>query len=595
MCLVVMPSAAGTARAGDLVPITGAAPAAAAPRSPALVPIDAAAVGRGSMPQSGVVPLASSASLPGPAPVASGLPPLRPITMPMLPHTIGPERVTAAQHDPGASAPQVPLATIRSIPLPPVEPSRTAGLAALGLAPIQPGQPLRSLPVVEQPRLPPATPQPPVAAAAPAVASLPVPRPISYAPVPIPAQPSLMRPAPSAPQVAAAPLPPPLPVATVPPPLPVATLPPPLPVATLPPPLPVATLPPPLPVASQPVAPLPVGPLPVAAAPLPVPATAPAAALPPALPSSAPMAAAPMAAAPMAAAAGSPTSAGPLAPAAPAGPAASGPGKPTDSIMIASFNIQVFGESKLAKPQVVDVLTKVVRQFDIVAVQEVRAKSDSVVPTFVSKINADGSRYQFVIGPRLGRTVSKEQYTFIYDSNRIELDPSSVGTLPNPGDKFHRPPLRARFRVRTNPPEAGFSFWLVDIHTDPDEVPQEVDALADAFVSMRSFRPDEDDVIVLGDLNAGPPQFGRIKQIPGIGWAVSGVTTNTRRSKTYDNLIFDRTVTTEYTGRWGVLDLQDTFHIPLDKALEVSDHNPVWAAFSPWEARQMAGQTAPPR
>jgi endonuclease/exonuclease/phosphatase family metal-dependent hydrolase len=576
MCVVVMPSAAGTAWAGDLVPISGAAPAAVAPRSPALVPIDASAVGHGSMPQSGVIPLASSASLPGPAPVASGLPPLRPITMPTLPHTIGPERVTAARHDPGASAPQVPLATIRSIPLPPAEPSRTAGLAALGLAPIQPGQPLRSLPVVEQPRLPPATPQPPVAAAATAVTSLPVPRPISYAPLPIPAQPSLMQPAASAPQVAAAPLPPPLPV---------------------------ATLPPPLPVASQPVAPLPVGPLPVAAAPLPVPAAAPAAALPPALPSSAPMAsapmaAAPMAAAPMAAAAGSPTSAGPLAPAAasaPASPAASGPGKPTDSVMIASFNIQVFGESKLAKPQVVDVLTKVVRQFDIVAVQEVRAKSDSVVPTFVSKINADGSRYQFVIGPRLGRTVSKEQYTFIYDSNRIELDPSSVGTLPNPGDKFHRPPLRARFRVRTNPPEAGFSFWLVDIHTDPDEVPQEVDALADAFVSMRSFRPDEDDVIVLGDLNAGPPQFGRIKQIPGIGWAVSGVTTNTRRSKTYDNLIFDRTVTTEYTGRWGVLDLQDTFHIPLDKALEVSDHNPVWAAFSPWEARQMAGQTAPPR
>jgi endonuclease/exonuclease/phosphatase family metal-dependent hydrolase len=265
-------------------------------------------------------------------------------------------------------------------------------------------------------------------------------------------------------------------------------------------------------------------------------------------------------------------------------------GKPTDSILVASFNIQVFGEAKLAKPQVVDVLTRVVRRFDIVAVQEVRAKSDSVVPTFVNAINADGSRYQYVIGPRLGRTSSKEQYTFIYDSTRIEVDPSSVATLPNPGDKLHRPPLRARFRVRTNPPEAGFSFWLVDIHTDPDEVPQEVDALADAFVSMRSVIPDEDDVILLGDLNAGPPQFGRIKQIPGIGWAVSGTTTNTRRSKTYDNLIFDRTATTEYTGRWGVLDLQETFGLPLDKALEVSDHNPVWAAFSPWEAQRIAGR-----
>jgi len=249
----------------------------------------------------------------------------------------------------------------------------------------------------------------------------------------------------------------------------------------------------------------------------------------------------------------------------------------------------VFGESKISKPQVVDVLAKVVRRFDIVAVQEVRAKSDSVIPQFLSAINADGSRYQFVIGPRLGRTVSKEQYTFIYDSTRIEVDPSSVGTSPNPGDRLHRPPLHARFRVRANPPESGFSFWLVDTHTDPDEVSAEVNALADVFMEMKALRPDEDDVILLGDLNAGPPQFGKIKQIPGVGWAVSGVTTNTRRSKTYDNLIFDTRTTTEYTGRWGVLDLQNTFGLSIDKALEVSDHNPVWAAFRPWETRQVAG------
>jgi deoxyribonuclease-1-like protein len=332
----------------------------------------------------------------------------------------------------------------------------------------------------------------------------------------------------------------------------------------LPPPLPPITVPPPA-IVAPPVATAP--PVPVAPPAL----VAPPLAAPPPILQPPPVAIAPP----------------PPAPAALAPPPS---GKPNDAVLIASFNIQVFGESKLAKPQVVDVLTRVVRRFDIVAVQEVRAKSDSIVPTFVAAINADGSRYQYVIGPRLGRTSSKEQYTFIYDSTRIEIDPSSVATLPNPGDKLHRPPLRARFRVRANPPEAGFSFWLVDIHTDPDEVPQEVDALADAFVSMRSVIPDEDDVILLGDLNAGPPQFGRIKQIPGIGWAVSGATTNTRRSKTYDNLIFDRTATTEYTGRWGVLDLQQTFGLPLDKALEVSDHNPVWAAFSPWETQRIAGR-----
>lgn len=261
-------------------------------------------------------------------------------------------------------------------------------------------------------------------------------------------------------------------------------------------------------------------------------------------------------------------------------------GKPPDALLICSFNIQVFGESKLAKPEVVEVLARVVRMFDIVAIQEVRAKSDSVVPTFVQAVNANGSQYHWVIGPRLGRTVSKEQYTFVYDTTRVEVDPSSVGTAPNPGDKLHRPPMFARFRTRANPPESAFTFWMVDIHTDPDEVPQEVDALADVFVAMQHARPDEDDVILLGDLNAAPNQFGRIAQIPNIGWAVSGTTTNTRRSKTYDNIIFSRAATAEYLGRWGVLDLQSTFGLSLDDALKVSDHNPVWAAFSPWEIRR---------
>lgn len=422
--------------------------------------------------------------------------------------------------------------------------------------------------------------------------------PISPGPSPpgSPSQPSLAGPA--APRLVAIPWPPtaaatPAPITAAAPILQAAILPPPV-IRSLPvevPPVSRMPLGPPLPTPAMPaslagpqrIAPLPLPP------PQPVPQPVPPPALPPqAIPQTvqqpAPQAVA-LTPSPPPHMAPQPVPQAAAAP--PAVPPASTGGKPTDAITIASFNIQVFGESKIAKPQVVDVLVRVVRSFDIVAIQEVRAKSDSVIPQFVAAINADGSRYQFVIGPRLGRTSSKEQYTFIYDSNRIEIDPSSVGTSPNPGDRLHRPPLHARFRVRTNPPASGFSFWLVDTHTDPDEVALEVNALAEVFQEMKALRPDEDDVILLGDLNAGPPQFGKIKQIPGIGWAVSGVTTNTRRSKTYDNLIFDRAATSEYTGRWGVLDLQDAFRLPLDKALEVSDHNPVWAAFRPWETQRM--------
>jgi deoxyribonuclease-1-like protein len=271
--------------------------------------------------------------------------------------------------------------------------------------------------------------------------------------------------------------------------------------------------------------------------------------------------------------------------------------KPWDAVLICSFNIQVFGESKLAKPQVVEQLAQIVRRFDIVAIQEVRAKSDEILPRFVQAVNADGSRYAHVIGPREGRTVSKEQYAFIYDTTRIEFDASSLVVFPDPSDRLHRPPLCARFRTRVQPAHLAFTFWLVNIHTDPDEVPQELVALADVFRGMQAARPDEDDVILLGDLNAGPPQFTALQSIPGIGWAVAGTTTNTRRTKTYDNLVFARPQTSEYLGAWGVVDLQTFFGLPLEAALEISDHHPVWAAFHPCEAqilRQMPLAGQPP-
>jgi endonuclease/exonuclease/phosphatase family metal-dependent hydrolase len=272
------------------------------------------------------------------------------------------------------------------------------------------------------------------------------------------------------------------------------------------------------------------------------------------------------------------------------GAGAANQGQYSDTITIASFNIQVFGESKLGKKWVVEILAEVVRQFDVVAIQELRCKDDHIIPEFVKVVNAGGRRYSYVVGPRLGRTVSKEQYVFVYDTDRIDIDTSSSGTIQDPLDKLHREPFVTRFRARTATPANAFTFWLVNSHTDPDEVPTEIDALADVFLVMQQARPDEDDVILLGDLNASDRQFGRLGQIPGITWAVHGTTTNTRKSKMYDNLLLDRNRTAEYTGRWGVYDLESAFKLTRDQALQVSDHLPVWAEFSAYEAPR--GRTA---
>lgn len=257
-----------------------------------------------------------------------------------------------------------------------------------------------------------------------------------------------------------------------------------------------------------------------------------------------------------------------------------------DTIKIASFNIQVFGTSKLKKPEVMNVLAQVIRRFDVVAIQEVRASDQTVVAKFVNLINADGSQYDYILGPRLGRTSSKEQYAFLFDTKRIEADRLSVYTAADPQDRLHREPLVARFRTLGVPTEHAFSFTLVNIHTDPDETGTELDALADFFAAIQSDGSGEDDIILLGDLNVDENHLGRLGRLPGITHAITGVTTNTRRNKQYDNLVFDGRNTVEYLGRFGVLDLQEEFGLTLEQALEVSDHLPVWGEFSVHEGRR---------
>ena len=110
------------------------------------------------------------------------------------------------------------------------------------------------------------------------------------------------------------------------------------------------------------------------------------------------------------------------------------PARAKGSIRMASFNIQVFGTTKASKPQVMDLLARIVRQFDIVAVQEVRSVDQDIIPTFVDLINLSGARYDYVIGPRLGRTSSKEQYAFIYDMTTVEVDRSQLYTVYDPDD-----------------------------------------------------------------------------------------------------------------------------------------------------------------
>ncbi len=262
--------------------------------------------------------------------------------------------------------------------------------------------------------------------------------------------------------------------------------------------------------------------------------------------------------------------------------------QPEAFISIGSFNIQVFGVDKMSEPNVMGYLVDIAQKFDILAIQEIRSTDDTIIPRFVQMINQAGLHYNFVVGPREGRTSSKEQYAFIYNEQKIErLDRGMV--VRHPSQLLHRDPLCTTFRCRTTDPRNGFTFTMMNIHTDPDDVAIEVDALADVFqIAQQSF-PYEDDFILLGDFNASPRQFGRLAQNPKLFAAIPpDMTTNTLRTKCYDNIVFDRFATSEFQGKYGVFDLASFYSITPEQAKLISDHQPVWGLFSVYEKAQPA-------
>ena len=208
------------------------------------------------------------------------------------------------------------------------------------------------------------------------------------------------------------------------------------------------------------------------------------------------------------------------------------------------------------------------------------------MPRFVETINAAGRHYDYVIGPRLGRTESTEQFAFVFDLATLEIDRAQLYTVADPDDLLHREPLVGWFRVRGPPPDQAFTFSLVNVHIDPDETATELNVLADVYRAVLHDGRQEDDVIILGDLNVDDRHLGALGQVSGMTGAIAGVPTNTRGTHQFDHILFHSRATVEFAGRAGVFDFLREYNLTLDQALEVSDHLPVWAEFSAYEGGQ---------
>ncbi len=274
------------------------------------------------------------------------------------------------------------------------------------------------------------------------------------------------------------------------------------------------------------------------------------------------------------------------------------PARTEGTIRIASFSLQAFGPAQVEQSTVMEILADTLRRFDVVALQEVRTERPDVLQRLLEQVNATGRRYALLAGPRVGRTASKAQFVFVFDQATIEIDRSAAYTVDDPDDLLHWPPFVGWFRARGPAPDRAFTFTLVNIRIDPDEVDAELRVLDDLFFSVRDDGRGEDDVILLGDFQADDQHLGGLGRVSGMMAAITQTPTNTRRTRQCDNLVFQLPATSEYAGRSGTFDFLREHNLTLDQALQVSDHLPVWAEFHMLEggggAAAVTASGAPP-
>jgi hypothetical protein len=279
------------------------------------------------------------------------------------------------------------------------------------------------------------------------------------------------------------------------------------------------------------------------------------------------------------------------------------PLRPT--IRVAAFNVDGLDDSRLANPKVCESLLRILARFDVVALQNIHSANCGVLMRLKDLLNATGRSYDFVTCPTCGAHYGQYMGRYdedadtiynamLFDATTVEVDHSTVHSVNPPPGTFRARPLVAEFRVRGPPAKEAFTFALVNVLVDPPGGPQDMNLLADIFIAERDHGlgadrgsvHGEDDIILLGDLEADPEHFGRLGDVSGMTAAIGGVPSTTRGTRLADNILFDCRATVEYTHRSGVLDIVRELDLTPQEALEISSHLPVWAEFSAYENGQ---------
>lgn len=156
------------------------------------------------------------------------------------------------------------------------------------------------------------------------------------------------------------------------------------------------------------------------------------------------------------------------------------------SFYVASWNLQIFGQTKAANNTLLEDYASKIKNFDIVFVQEIRDAYDTAFQALCHKL----PDYECITSSRAGRTSSKEQYGLIYRKGLNLINFTDFN--PDSQNRWERPPFLAKISILNK------TYLFYTIHTKPEAVPDEL-LFLDTLVKEKT---PTGNVVILGDLNA---------------------------------------------------------------------------------------------
>ena len=252
------------------------------------------------------------------------------------------------------------------------------------------------------------------------------------------------------------------------------------------------------------------------------------------------------------------------------------------NITIGSWALDGFGPTKLANQDVRRHIAKIVRRFDLLAIQQVASIERDVIPRLVDEINRGENVYDFIIGESTGPAGRGEQLAFIYNTTRVEVDRRGSYTVADPDNRYVYDPLVIWARAVDPPADKAWTFSLVNVRIDLTAAASEVADLRGLIDAVAADGRGEDDVIIAGLLQADDAYLG-----PSLG-DNTRLAVRHRSTDIYDryqtcNIVIDGSLTTEFLGRGGVYDFARHHGLNQNEAEAITSHLPLHAEFTAHE------------